>query len=900
MGLRVHELAKEFKISTVALKQHLKDLGIEVKSHMSIVDEAIVTKIRAKFNEQREAIRRRESEKKEYYKHKKNEHKKNEPKKKSGREKIENPFSKAIEKEEKRIMKSNAIKKGNAPRRSPSSFAPIINTSNKPSLPKDDKQQKRNFAESNRKFSERRENSNSRISDNSRRSHSSRNNFRGNGGGNPNSAHKNQSGNNNNRFTKRTDRTQRTDRSQQRPDARKKTSFTSRTLPIKDVPVVEKKIPSKTVFGKTKKQVVEFGESSKHLKAKIGLTKSKKKYKKIIIDDSEIWKQINQNMSSSKKKNKPKKEEKKNNVVEIDKTITISEFTSISELAKIMDIAPTEIISKFFAMGKMVTMNHRLDKDSLEMICDEFDFDVKFKDEYGTEILDKESDKYSDVENVGRPPVVTVMGHVDHGKTSILDKIRNKNIVKSESGGITQHIGAYQINHEGKKITFLDTPGHEAFTSMRARGSDVTDIAVIVVAANDGVKPQTIEAIDHAKAAGVTMIVAINKIDLPEANIEKTIAGLSENNVFLENYGGDVVWVECSAKTGEGIDELLENILLVAEMKELRAKKDVPAKGVVIESKLDPKRGVIATILIQEGKLQKSDTVVCGDTFGRIRKIINEDGQDLNILYPSDVGVIFGLSSIPKAGDVLNCVESDKIARQISTERRQIRREREKFHKETTLDTLGQKIKEQGLSDVKIILKADSDGSVGALSDTLQKLSNDEVLVKIIHSAVGGITENDVTLAQASKAIIIGFHVRATSKASKAAEEKGVEIKIYTVIYDALHDVENAILGLLAPEFKERYLGTAVAKEIYKIKKVGTIAGCAVTKGVMKDDSLFRLYRNNIQIHEGKISSLKHYQNDVKEVKAGMECGIGFKDFNDIRIDDIIEAFEMYEIERKL
>ncbi len=891
MGLRVHELAKEFKISTVALKQHLKDLGIEVKSHMSIVDDAVVAKIRAKFNEQREAIKRRETEKKEYYKHKKNEHKK-----KSAKEKVENPFSKAIEKEEKRIMKSNAPKKG-SPKRSPSSFAPVISASNKPVLPKkDDKSQKRNFAENNRKFSERRENSNSRTNDGNRR-YSSRN-YKGNSSTNQNAGGQNQSrnaGNQSNRFSKRTERPQ------QRPDNRKKSSVNSRPTPIKSTPIiVEKKIPAKTVFGKTKKQVVEFGESSKHLKAKIGLTKSKKKYKKVVMDDADVWKQIKMNMSSSKKKNKPKKEEKKSNLAETEKIITISEFTSISELAKIMDVAPTEIISKFFAMGKMVTMNHRLDKESLEMICDEFDFDVKFKDEYGTEILDKENDKYTDVEDEERPPVVTVIGHVDHGKTSILDKIRNKNIVKSESGGITQHIGAYQVEHQGKKITFLDTPGHEAFTSMRARGSDVTDIAVIVVAANDGVKPQTIEAIDHAKAAGVTMIVAINKIDLPEANVDRTIAGLAENNVYLENYGGDVVWVECSAKTGEGIDELLENILLVAEIKELKAKKEVPAKGVVIESKLDPKRGVVATILIQEGKLKKSDTVVCGDTYGRIRKIINEDGKDLSILYPSDVGVIFGLDSIPKAGDVLNCVESDKIARQISTERRQIRREREKFHKETTLDTLGQKIKEQGLSDVKIILKADSDGSVGALSDTLQKLSNDEVIVKIIHSAVGGITENDVTLAQASKAIIIGFHVRATSKASKAAEEKGVEIKIYTVIYDALHDVENAILGLLAPEFKERYLGTAVAKEIFKIKKIGTIAGCAVTKGIMKDDSLFRLYRDNIQIHEGKISSLKHYQNDVKEVKAGMECGIGFKDFNDIRVDDIIEAFEMYEIERKL
>lgn len=890
MGLRVHELAKEFKISTAALKQHLKDLGIDVKSHMSVVDDAVVAKIRAKFNEQREAIKRRETEKKEYYKHKKIEHKK-----KKITEKVKNPFSKAIEKEEKRIMKSNAPKKNNLPKRSPSSFAPII--SKNPILPKkDDKPQKRNFAENNRKFSARRESSNNRNNGDSRQPYTPRNNYRG--SANQSTAGQNQNrtgGNPNNRYSKRPDR------AQQRPDSRNKTPFTPRTGIKKTVPVVvEKKVPAKTVFGKTKKQVVEYGESSKHLKAKISLTKSKKKYKKVIIDDAEIRKQINLNMSSSKKKNKPKKEDKKSKIAEVDKVITISEFTSISELAKIMDVAPTEIITKFFAMGKMVTMNHRLDKESLEMICDEFDFDVKFKDEYGTEIIDKENDKYADIEDVERPPVVTVMGHVDHGKTSILDKIRHKNIVKGESGGITQHIGAYQIDQNGKKITFLDTPGHEAFTSMRARGSDVTDIAVIVVAANDGVKPQTVEAIDHAKAAGVTMIVAINKIDLPEANVDRTIAGLAENNVYLENYGGDVVWVQCSAKTGEGIDELLENILLVAEMKELKAKKDVPARGVVIESKLDPKRGVVATILIQEGILKKADTVVCGDTFGRIRKIINEDNKDISILYPSDIGVIFGLSSIPKAGDVLNCVDSDKIARQISTERRQIRREREKFHKETTLDTLGQKIKEQGLSDVKIILKADSDGSVGALSDSLQKLSNEEVLVKIIHSAVGGITENDVTLAQASKAIIIGFHVRATNKASKEAEEKGVEIKIYTVIYDALHDVESAILGLLAPEFKERYLGTAVAKEIYKIKKVGTIAGCAVTKGVMKADSLFRLFRDNIQIHEGKISSLKHYQNDVKEVKAGMECGIGFKDFKDIRVDDVIEAFEMYEIERKL
>jgi translation initiation factor IF-2 len=565
-----------------------------------------------------------------------------------------------------------------------------------------------------------------------------------------------------------------------------------------------------------------------------------------------------------------------------------------------MNVSATEIITKFFMMGQLVTMNQRLDKDSLEMICDEFKVEFRFEDEYGVDIIDREREQYTGVEEEFRPPVVTIMGHVDHGKTSILDYIRNANIVAGESGGITQHIGAYQIEINKHKITFLDTPGHEAITAMRARGANVTDIAVIVVAATEGVKPQTKEAIDHARAAGVALIVAINKIDLPGANIDRTIAQLLEHGVYLEQYGGEVPWCKTSVVTGEGILNLIEVIILTAEMLELTAKTEVPGSAVVIESQKDPRMGAAATVLLKEGTLQRGDIVVCGAVHGRIRKMENERGGEIKILYPSDVARVYGLSDAPKAGDMLNQVDSERTARSISTERQQIRLEREKYQNKSSLQNIFARIKEDQINTLNVILKTDTDGSAEAIADSFQKISNSEVSVHIIHKSVGGINEADVSLASASDAIIIGFHVRATQLARKLAEDEGVEIKIYAVIYDAIDDIRSALEGMLKPDLEESVIGSATVKQVYKIKKLGTIAGCQVDRGVLRSNCKIRLYRNDVMIIEDALSSLKHYADDVKEVRAGTDCGLTLESFSDIKEGDVLEAYTIISVSKKL
>jgi len=803
MSIRVHEMAKELKISTGALKKHLSDMGIIVKSHMSPLSDEIVQKIREKFNLTKAAVKQREIDRKDYHNKIESERKKSEEAKPPKvivlkRKKKEVPVF-----EEKEIKKSEK-----------KTVAKPVHKKNHPE------------------------------------------------------------------------------------------SYSKKTVKPASPPPPPPPIPSKILTSKDKEKAAkkkDFEEKNKHLKAKLKQFKKSKRKKAIAPTAEEeaiISKNIKRTLAATKKKKKYKKEEKQQ--VRADEKIVISEFTSVSELAKIIGISATEIISKFFSLGQMVTINQRLDKDSLEMICAEFNLDVEFQDEYGGEILTKKVEKNQDLEMQSRAPVVTIMGHVDHGKTAILDYIRSANVVESESGRITQHIGAYQIIHNDFKITFLDTPGHEAFTAMRARGANATDIVVIVVAANESVKKQTIEAIDHAKAAGVPIIVAINKIDLKDANVDRTIADLMKQNLMLEGYGGDVLWTKCSAVTGEGIDDLLEQILLAAEMYEFKAPINVNGKGIVIESKKDSHMGTIATIMLQEGKLHKGDNVVCGATYGHIRKMVDENNKELKEIGPSDIAQVFGLNGVPKAGDIINQVKDEKIARQISSERKLIRKEREKIHEKTNLDNLFQKIKEHEMSELRIIVKADTDGSVEALCDSFQKLSTEEVMLNIIHRAVGGINEADVHLASASDAIIVGFHVRANSTAKKLAEDEKIQITIYHVIYDAIEDIQRAMEGMLSPELKEIFLGNALVKQIFKIKKVGTIAGCFIEKGVITKDAKIRLFRNNIMIHEGKIISLKHFSEEVNEVRAGSECGIGIEHYNDLKEGDVIEAFKVEEISRKL
>jgi len=470
----------------------------------------------------------------------------------------------------------------------------------------------------------------------------------------------------------------------------------------------------------------------------------------------------------------------------------------------------------------------------------------------------------------------------------------------SESGGITQHIGAYQIEVNNNKITFLDTPGHEAFTAMRSRGANITDIAVIVVSASEGMKPQTKEAIDHAKAAGVNLIVAINKVDLPDANVDRVIAQLLEYGVLLEQYGGDIPWCRTSAVSGEGILNLIELILLTSEMMELKARREVPGLAVVIEASKDTRMGSVATLLMQEGSLSKGDIYVCGATHGRVRRIENERGQEVATLFPADVGRIYGLSDTPKAGDVLNQVDSEKTARSISTERNQIRMEREKYQNKSSLQNIFARIKEEQASELNIIIKTDTDGSAEALADSLQKLSNQEVQVNIIHKSVGGISEADVNLASASNAVIIGFHVRASQQARKLAEDEGVEIKLYQIIYDAIEDVRQSLIGMLEPEFEEQVIGSATVRQVFKIKKVGTIAGCQVDRGSIKRGCKVRLYRNDVMVAEDDLSSLKHYADDVNEVRAGTECGLSLASFSDIKEGDVLECYVLEEIDKKL
>jgi translation initiation factor IF-2 len=647
----------------------------------------------------------------------------------------------------------------------------------------------------------------------------------------------------------------------------------------------------KPTYEKPKKPVKE---KYRDKKAKLQEEREKK-----FFDQQQIKSNIKATLSKDIKEKRHKKD--KTEQYEEPKKVVVSEFTSVDELAKLMDKPPTEIIAKFMELGKMVTINQRLDKDSLIMICDEFNFEVEFEDQYGTDILRVKQEEKEEFEGKPRPPVVAVMGHVDHGKTSILDYIRKTNVIAGESGGITQHIGAYQVSYNGKKITFIDTPGHEAFTAMRARGADITDIVIIVVAADDGVMPQTIEAIDHAKVAQKPIIVAINKIDLPNANSSKVKSQLAEHNVRLQGWGGDIEYVECSAKTGEGIPDLLETILLVAEVEELKARYSGKPDGVVVETKLDKGKGPVATILLKNGILKQGDIVVCGAYYGKIRQMLDERQSPVATCAPSGVVQILGLNGVPQAGDTLNGVNDEKLAKEISSKRQHIIRERQLFTgKGVSLDNLYKRIQQEHVSTLNIIVKADTDGSVEAICDALERLTTSEVAINIIHRGVGGIVEADVDLATAANAVILGFQVRPNAEARKAADTQKVEIRLYNVIFEAIDDVKKALEGMLKPITREELLGTAKVKEIFKISKVGTVAGCIVEEGKIPKDALVKLYHDDVKIYEGKISSLRHFQNDVREVVAGQECGISLENFNNITQDDVIEAYKIVEEKRKL
>jgi translation initiation factor IF-2 len=670
---------------------------------------------------------------------------------------------------------------------------------------------------------------------------------------------------------------------------------------------------------KKEKERVKFDESrpeKKHEEKGDKLRKKKvRKGYKFEISEDEIDRQIKDTMSQLAPKGKSRgskyrrekrdlasqKQQAEEEMREQQKNIIkVTEFVSVSELANMMNVAPTEVIATCMNMGLFVSINQRLDAETMALVADEFNYEVEF---VSVELQESIKDEVDDAEELQqRPPIVTVMGHVDHGKTKLLDHIRKANVIAGEAGGITQHIGAYNVKlSDNRQITFLDTPGHEAFTAMRARGAQITDVAIIVVAADDGVMPQTVEAINHAQAAGVPMVFAINKIDKPDANPEKIKEELAKMNILVEDWGGKYQSQEISAKGGINIDELLEKVLLEAELLELKSNPDKKAVGAIIESSLDKGRGYVATVLVQAGTLRVGDIVLAGTHTGRVKAMFNERGKKIDEAGPSFPVMILGLDGAPQAGDKFNVMDNDREAKDIATKRNLLQREQGlRTQKHITLDEIGRRIAIGNFQELNIIVKGDVDGSVEALSDSLIKLSNDEIQVNIIHKAVGQISEGDVLLAAASNAIIVGFQVRPSMQARRLAEKEEIEIRLYSVIYDAIEEVKSAMEGMLSPEIKEEIIATLEVLETFKITKVGTIAGCMVKEGKIKRATKVRVIREGIVVYTGELGSLKRFKDDVKEVVSGLECGLNVENFNDIKVGDIIEGYEISEIKKKL
>ena len=687
-----------------------------------------------------------------------------------------------------------------------------------------------------------------------------------------------------------------------------------------DISAKGEKVTETTAAAADKKVVKKDSEGSEKTTESAAPSKRKKgkKKKKPEVDEKTIEKNIRSTISGMdesgggasrqkfrkmRKIEREKEQEAADAIKEAQRSIVrVTEFATAHELADLMGVTPKEIIQHCFTMGKFVTINQRLDKETIELVSLEFGFEAEFVSEVeATEIVELE-DNEEDL--VIRPPVVTIMGHVDHGKTSLLDYIRSSNVVAGESGGITQHIGAYEVSLDGdRKITFLDTPGHEAFTAMRARGAQVTDIVILVVSADDSVMPQTIEAINHSKAAEVPIVVAINKIDKPEANPEKIKTQLSEAGVLVEDWGGEYQCQEISAKQGTGIEELMEKVLTEAEIRELKANfsREVPARGIIVEAELDKGKGVVSTVLVQRGFLKVGDPFVAGHTMGRVRALMDERGKRIREAGPSQPVSVLGFEDLPQSGDEFTVMLSDKEAREIAQKRQIIRREHE-FRRSTRvkLDSIARQIKEGLMKELSVIIKADTDGSIQALADGLMKIQNEEVKVQIIHQGVGQITETDVLLAAASDAIIIGFRVRPNVNAKKLAEKEDLDVRFYSVIYHVIEDIEQALEGMLSPELHEESIGSLEIRQVFKVPKIGNVGGCYVLEGKVFRDSKVRLLREGVQIYDGELDSLKRFKDDVKEVDAGYECGLNLKGYSDIKVSDIIEAYRIVEKKRKL
>jgi translation initiation factor IF-2 len=681
-----------------------------------------------------------------------------------------------------------------------------------------------------------------------------------------------------------------------------------------DLPVAKEK--SKDGDKKKRKRIkkVNIEKQAQQNKTKKSFGKSKKAAKPQVTEE-EIQKEIKETLArlqgGGKSKGAKFRREKRAGIAEkraeeleieeLEKgVLQLTEFVSVSELASMMNVSPTDVIASCMSLGIFASINQRLDAETIQLVASEYDFETIFISAEVQESIVEVEDKEEDL--VSRPPIITVMGHVDHGKTSLLDYIREANIIEGEAGGITQHIGAYSVStKEGKKVTFLDTPGHEAFTAMRARGAQVTDIAIIIVAADDDVMPQTKEAISHAQAAGVPMVFAINKIDKPGANPDKVKEQLSAMNILVEDWGGKYQSADISAKKGTNIDLLLEKVLLEAEMLELRANPNKNALGTIVEASLDKGRGYVTTLLVSAGTLRIGDVIIAGKSYGKVKAMHNEHGKEITEAGPSTPVSILGFNGAPSAGDSFNVLADEKEAKQIASKREQLHREQGlRTQKHITLDEIGRRLAIGDFQELNIIVKGDVDGSIEALSDALLKLSTEKIQINIIHKGVGQISETDVTLASASDAIIVGFQVRPSALARKLADKEEIDLRLYSIIYQAIDEIKSAMEGMLAPEFKEEIVGTAEIRETFKITKVGTIAGCFVTEGKILRNADVRVIRDGVVVYTGALGSLKRFKDDVKEVKNGYECGLNIDKFNDIKVGDVVECYEQVEIQAKL
>ena len=678
--------------------------------------------------------------------------------------------------------------------------------------------------------------------------------------------------------------------------------------PIAEEPVAEPDIDKETPKPKFRKvdlsEIQSKIESPRRRPAKA--TKDDEKEEKEDLSVTSTIKRTLAAMDHKAKKKRYKRDRDENDEADFEEevqSINVRDFMNVHELAEVLDVSPTDIISKCLELGIIATMNQRLEFDTISLIAEDYGYNAVLMEEDVQDSLGDEEEEEDSEKLKPRAPVVTIMGHVDHGKTSLLDYVRRENVVAGEAGGITQHIGAYEVFLEdsNRSVTFLDTPGHEAFTAMRARGAQVTDVVILIVAADDGVKPQTIEAIDHAKAAGVPMVVAINKIDKPNANSDVVKKELSEHNVLVEDWGGKVQSVPISAKTGEGVSDLLELLALETEVLELKANPDAPARGIVIESRLDKGHGPIATLLVQRGTLKPGDIFICGNHNGKVRALMNERGVRIKSAGPSQPVQVLGFQTVPQAGDGLAVVDDEKIAKKISGERDRIQREidRQKIHT-MSLDKLSADIREGASKLLPLVVKADVDGSIEALVDALSHIPSDEVKVDVVHRGVGIISESDVLLAAASGAVVIGFNVTINPNATLVAKNNGVDIRVYNVIYDAINEIKLALEGLLEPDIVEKPLGQAEVLKIFKISKLGTIAGCKMIEGVISRSDTARIRRDGEIIKEGKITSLKHFQDEVKEIDVGKECGIGIEGMKNFEEGDLIETYTTEEVKRTL